>query len=302
MLSKFKANIGVNPITIQEILYGLGFQDILAWNLRCFYPPALWANFCSGVLADVAKHFLGLQIYRCHPTKFEVLNSSRVFCDLDLFRWLKKKCAKKTLTKRQRTDPLRDFLFRNRRHPSTAHEPLLCFMALILGPPIIGCTKAYLEFANAGRPHHGYWVVPRIWWAQPFLTTPCAGPEKKHYYRCGAHVAILVNGTYVRAVFSRVEEDIFPPRAEFSFVTDSPTRTCEHQRLLEVETGLISRTCLLSVQDMYDGQHCQVAPEEFVGFAPATLEEVKQNLRTQVSPAPVSPEPEPPGGGSCRIA
>ena len=131
---------------------------------------------------------------------------------------------------------------------------LLIFMALILGPPIIGCTIAYLEFANAGRPHHGYWVVPRIWWAQPFLTTPCAGPEKKHHYRCGAHVAILVNGTYVRAVFSRVEEDIFPPRAEFSFVTDSRARTCEHQRLLEVETSLISRTCLLSAQDMYDGQ------------------------------------------------
>ena len=136
------------------------------------------------------------------------------------FLWLrfvsmaeKKNCAKKTLTKRQRTDPLRDFLFRNRRHPSTAHEPLLCFMALILGPPIIGCTKAYLEFANAGRPHHGYWVVPRIWWAQPFLTTPCAGPEKKHYYRCGAHVAILVNGTYVRAVFSRVEEDMNPTKS-----------------------------------------------------------------------------------------
>ena len=91
------------------------------------------------------------------------------------------------------------------------------------------------------------WVVPRVLWSQPFLTIFCAGPEKKHYYRCSAHahVAILVNGTYGRAIFSRVEEDIFPPRAEFSFVTDSPARTCEHQRLLEVETGLISRTCLL---------------------------------------------------------
>ena len=156
-----------------------------------------------------------------------------------------------------------------------------------------------------GPPHHGYWVVPRIFfifWGRPYLTTPCAGPEKKHFYLCGDHVAILVNGTYVRAVFSRVEEDVFPPRAEFSFVTDSPARTCEHQRLLEVETGLISRTCLLSAQDMYDGQHCQVAPVEFVGFAPATLEQVLRNIRTPVSPAPVFPEPEQAGGGSGRIA
>ena len=154
---------------------------------------------------------------------------------------------------------------------------------LFAGLSVVGCLWCIyvkVRIWGLGDPHHGYLVVPEIPPCESAkLTTPCAGPDKKHDYRCGDHVAILVNGTYVRAVFSRVEEDIFPPRAEFSFVMDSPARTCEHQRLLEVETGLISRTCLLSAKDMYDGQRCQVAPVEFVGFAPATLEQVMQNIQ-----------------------
>ena len=179
---------------------------------------------------------------------------------------------------------------------------VLVWVAFFCILAIPGCIIFKVRTDYAGLPHHSFWVIPRILCFSPYLNTPCAGPEKKHDYKCGDHVALLVSGTYVRAVFSRVEEDIFPPRAEFSFVTDSPARTCEHQRLLEVETGLISRTCLLSAQDMYDGQHCQVAPVEFVGFAPATLAEVMQNIRTPVSPAPVLPEPEQPGEGGCRIA
>ena len=153
------------------------------------------------------------------------------------------------------------------------------------------CTRERVQTAYAayaGYPYHGYLVAPRIPPCQPpQLTTPCAGPDKTHHYQCGNHVALLVNGTYVRAVFSRVDEDFFPPRAEFSFVTEGPVRTCEHQRLLEVEAGGTSGTCLLSAQDMLDGQYCQVAPVEFVGFAPATLRDVMQNTRTRVSPAPV---------------
>ena len=135
--------------------------------------------------------------------------------------------------------------------------------------------------AYAGDSHHGYLVVPRILCClccgQPHLNTPWFGPQHKHQY-CGNHVAFLANGTYVRAVFSRVDEDAFPPRAEFSFLTQGPAGTIEHQRLLEVEGG-ISGTCLLSAEDMYDGQHCQVAPVAYVGFAPATLEDVRHLLR-----------------------
>ena len=181
-------------------------------------------------------------------------------------------------------------------------ETVLCWFVLLVicsG----GCIRERVQTAYAGYPHHGYLVAPRIPPCQPpQLTTPCAGPDKTHHYQCGNHVALLVNGTYVRAVFSRVDEDFFPPRAEFSFVTEGPVRTCEHQRLLEVETGGTSGTCLLSAQDMYDGQYCQVAPVEFVGFAPATLVDVMQNTRTRVSPVPVLPIPEPEQPGGCRIA
>ena len=166
----------------------------------------------------------------------------------------------------------------------------LAFVLLVIMGWCIRCIRERDEryAAYAGYPYHGYLVAPRIPPCQPpQLTTPCAGPDKTHHYQCGNHVALLVNGTYVRAVFSRVDEDFFPPRAEFSFVTEGPVRTCEHQRLLEVETGGTSGTCLLGAQDMYDGQYCQVAPVEFVGFAPATLVDVMQNTRTRVSPAPV---------------
>jgi len=41
------------------------------------------------------------------------------------------------------------------------------------------CIIDRLRTDYAGDPHHGFWVVPRIFWAPPYLNTPCAGPEKK---------------------------------------------------------------------------------------------------------------------------
>eukprot|EP00435_Cladocopium_sp_Y103_P035332 s1855_g9.t1 len=170
----------------------------------------------------------------------------------------------------------------------------------------LSCVRYAVVRAYSGDSHHGYLVVPPLFCERARVMIPCAGPDKSHTYYPGDQLAVLSNGIYARAAFVRVDDQYFPPKAIFQSF-QSAVEECAHGLpLLHVETGESGHeTWLLSAPEMYDChcQHCKVAPPDYIGFAPAKLQDILQNLRTQVAapvPAPVPVQPKEPGG--CRIA
>ena len=119
---------------------------------------------------------------------------------------------------------------------------------------------------------------------------PCAGPGKSHYYCARDRLAVLLHGTHAAE---------FPPKAEFQVAFVAPEG--EHGApFLQVEGD--GQILLLSAADMFDGQFYQVAPGDFIGFAPTTRQDVLEHIRTRVSFVPSAPAVQPNQTGGCRIA
>ncbi|CAJ1376884.1 unnamed protein product [Effrenium voratum] len=128
---------------------------------------------------------------------------------------------------------------------------------------------------------------------------PCAGPSKSHYYCARVWLAVLLHGTHAAATFVRVDDRQFPPKAEFQVAFVAPEG--EHGApFLQVEGD--GQILLLSAADMFDGQFYQVAPGDFIGFAPTTRQDVLEHIRTRVSFVPSAPAVQPNQTGGCRIA
>ncbi|CAK9034219.1 unnamed protein product [Durusdinium trenchii] len=95
----------------------------------------------------------------------------------------------------------------------------------------------------------------------------------------------------------------FPPKAEFQAILGHRGPCAHGTPLLHAESG--PESWLLSAAEMYDDCHCNVAPADFIGFAPASWHDILQNLRTQVAaPPPTALETNQPSvaGGGCIIA
>ena len=153
--------------------------------------------------------------------------------------------------------------------------------------------------------HKGYLVVPALFCERAHVMIPCAGPGNSHTYYPGDQLAVLSQGIYMRAAFLRVDDQYFPPKAVFQSFQNGVEECAHDLPLLRVEAGESGHeTWLLSAPEMYDChcQQCKVAPADYIGFAPAKLQDILQNLRTQAAPipAPVPVQPEEPGG--CCIA
>ncbi|CAE7234905.1 unnamed protein product [Symbiodinium natans] len=183
----------------------------------------------------------------------------------------------------------------------------IVFLMLCIGV----CAKEAVLRAYSGESHHIYRVVPAIpmCCTGPYLQVPCADKSKSKRYYPGDVIAVLSNGRYLRATFVRVEEDFFPPKAEFQAIAGRH-EPCPHEGhgtlpLLHERIGGEPERWLLSAAEMYDDCHCTVAPAEFIGFAPASWNDILQNLRTQVAaPLPALEPMQPAAGiaGGCIIA
>ena len=179
---------------------------------------------------------------------------------------------------------------------------VLIALAVIIA---LSCARCAVVRAYSGDSHHGYLVVPPLFCERAHVMIPCAGPGNSHIYYPGDQLAVLSNGIYMRAAFLRVDDQYFPPKAVFQSFQGAVEECAHDLPLLHVETGASGpETWLLSAPEMYDChcQHCKVAPADYIGFAPAKLPDILQNLRTQAAPipAPVPVQPKEPGG--CRIA